>query len=296
MLSSEKNLQTAYDHCLAIAQNHYENFPVASRLLNKQLRQPISAVYAFARTADDFADEGKLSRAERLNYLEDYSSELKQLEQTLNSGSYYIHNSDKPIFIALADVIQKYRIPINLFQDLLSAFKSDVNKTRYANFAEILAYCRNSANPVGRILLYLNNSVNEENLNNSDAICTGLQLINFYQDIAQDLDENDRVYLPLDELAQFTVTVDDIKKRVNNAQTQALMTLQLQRARNLYESGKPLCFNLSGRFALELRMIFAGGSLILDKLEANISTLYLRPRLTAKDKIKILWQGFFSSR
>jgi len=293
MLNEKERLQAAYRHCMALAKSHYENFPVASRLLNKQLRFPVSAVYAFARNADDFADEGDLNSAQRLEYLEIYSSELRLLEEKLTTNSYFFHTSDNPIFIALADVIQKFKIPIHLFHNLLDAFKSDVNKTRYADFEEVLAYCHNSANPVGRILLYLNNSASEENLNNSDAICTGLQLINFYQDIAQDIDENNRLYIPMNEMEQFNVTVDDLINRVNNANTQALISLQLERAKKLYESGKPLCSHLSGRFAIEIRMIFAGGSLVLDKLESNVSSIYLRPRLSGKDKIKILWQAFF---
>ncbi len=301
MLTDQQNINSAYEHCIAIVQNHYENFPVASRLLSKQVRRPVSAVYAFARSADDFADEGDWSTQQRLQYLEEYSAELKLIEQKLieqNPGSDrdFIHTSDNPIFTALADVIQKHRIPINLFQDLLSAFKSDVTTTRYENFNDILSYCRNSANPVGRILLYLNNSANEDKLNHSDAICTGLQLINFYQDIAQDIDENDRIYIPLEEMKQFNVTIDDIRNKVNNLQTQALMTRQIQRAQKLYQSGKPLCFNLSGRFAIEIRMIFAGGSLILDKLSHNVTSIYRRPRLTGKDRVKIIWQGFFLPR
>ena len=301
MLTDQQNINSAYEHCIAIVQNHYENFPVASRLLSKQVRQPVSAVYAFARSADDFADEGDWSTQQRLQYLEEYSAELKLIEQKLieqNPGSDrdFIYTSDNPIFTALADVIQKHRIPITLFQDLLTAFKSDVTTTRYENFNDILSYCRNSANPVGRILLYLNNSANEDKLNHSDAICTGLQLINFYQDIAQDIDENDRIYIPLEEMKQFNVTIDDIRNKVNNLQTQALMTRQIQRAQKLYQSGKPLCFNLSGRFAIEIRMIFAGGSLILDKLSHNVTSIYRRPRLTGKDRVKIIWQGFFPPR
>jgi len=296
MLTGKQKINSAYEHCIAIVQNHYENFPVASHLLSKEVRRPVSAVYAFARSADDFADEGDWSTQQRLQYLEQYSAELKLIEHNPGSDRDFIHISDNPIFTALADVIQKHRIPIHLFQDLLSAFKSDVTTTRYENFNDILSYCRNSANPVGRILLYLNNSANEDNLNHSDAICTALQLINFYQDIAQDIDENDRIYIPLEEMKQFNVTIDDFRNKVNNLQTQALMTKQIQRAQKLYQSGKPLCFNLSGRFAIEIRMIFAGGSLILDKLSRNASSIYQRPRLTGKDRVKIIWQGFFPPR
>ncbi|NOQ80474.1 MAG: squalene synthase HpnC [Gammaproteobacteria bacterium] len=302
MLSSEQKKQNAYQYCMAIAQNHYENFPVASKLLNKQLRFPVSAVYAFARSADDFADEGDLSKEQRLSLLDEYNNELNAIEQQLtrwsantaaNQQQAFFHDSKNIIFIALADVIHQFKIPVNLFYDLLKAFKQDVITTRYANFNDLLAYCQLSANPVGRILLYLNNSVSEENLTCSDAICTGLQLINFYQDIAQDIDENDRLYLPLDEMKQLAVTENDIKAHLNNNQTQALIKQQLLRTQSLYQSGMPLCFNLSGRFALEISMIYMGGKLILDKLEANTKTIYLRPRLTRFDKLKLIWQGLF---
>ncbi|MCU7818841.1 MAG: squalene synthase HpnC [gamma proteobacterium symbiont of Lucinoma myriamae] len=298
MLSSEQKKQDSYQHCMAIAQSHYENFPVASKLLNKQLRLPVSAVYAFARSADDFADEGELSKEERLSFLEEYNNELNAIAQQLTIWSAdkqqaFYHNSGNKIFIALADVIHQFKIPINLFYDLLKAFKQDVITTRYDNFNDILAYCQLSANPVGRILLYLNNSTSDENLSYSDAICTGLQLINFYQDIAQDIDENDRLYLPLDEMKQLAVSENDIKAHLNNNQTQALFKQQLSRTQNLYQSGMPLCFNLTGRFALEISMIYMGGKLILNKLEANTETIYLRPRLTRFDKLKLIWQGLF---
>jgi len=294
MLKLPQQLHYAYNHCLNIASSHYENFPVASRLLSKQIRFPVSAVYAFARCADDFADEGNFSNQQRLERLNNFASELQRIEHYLSTDSSQPHHSDNLIFIALADVIKRYQVPVQLFHDLLSAFKSDVTTTRYQSFNDILSYCRLSANPVGRILLYLNNSANNVNFEYSDAICTGLQLINFYQDISQDIDENDRLYIPLDELQQFGVRISDIKTKTNNAQTRALMTLQIQRARELYYSGKPLCANLSGRFALEIRTIFSGGSMILDKLADNVASIYSRPRLTKSDKLKIIGQGLFS--
>lgn len=296
MTSSQYNLQSAFQYCMNIAQNHYENFPVASFLLTKELRAPVSAIYAFARTADDFADEGIFSREQRLSLLNDFAAELDYIEQWLNSSSASHYESNNPIFIALSNVIKNYNVPISLFHDLLKAFRSDVTTTRYDNFADILAYCHCSAAPVGRILLYLNRNASDENLRYSDAICIGLQLINFYQDIQQDIIENDRLYIPLDELESFGVSVQDIKNAINNHQTQMLMTQQIGRARKLYQSGQPLCFSLSGRFALEIRTIYAGGQLILDKLEQNISSIYQRPRLSRLDKILILWRGLFPIR
>ncbi len=285
---NNKVLADAYAHCLQIAQSHYENFPVTSRFLNKNLRYPISVVYAFARSADDFADEGDLNTIERLELLNDYMHELEIIEDKTFSKQ-----SNNPIFIALADVIKQFHIPIKLFKDLISAFKSDVHTTRYQNFDQVMAYCQKSANPIGRVLLYLNKSASEENLNNSDAICSSLQLINFYQDIAQDMDENDRLYLSLDDMERFSVTIEDIKNKTNHTQTQSLMDFQIQRVQQLFLSGKPLCHNLSGRFALEIRLIYAAGNIILKKLSLNTNNIYLRPRLNKIDKIKILWHGVF---
>lgn len=293
MLKLKQELKSAYIHCHNIARSHYENFPVASWLLGRELRYPVSAVYAFARSADDFADEGNLSHEQRLEQLDNFAIELQKIELYLSTASHNVHNSGNPIFIALADVIKNHQIPLQLFHDLLRAFKNDVTTKRYRNYNDVLSYCCLSANPVGRILLYLHDCATDANLGFSDAICTGLQLINFYQDIAQDMDENDRLYIPLDELQRFGVSIDDIKTKKNNDRTKALMTFQIQRARQLYYSGKPLCKNLSGRFGLEIRTIFAGGDRILDKLQQNVSSIYLRPRLSKKDKCMIILQGFF---
>ncbi|WP_198265563.1 squalene synthase HpnC [sulfur-oxidizing endosymbiont of Gigantopelta aegis] len=303
MPSSEQNILQAYQYCLSLAHSHYENFPVASKLLNKKIRLPVSAVYAFARTADDFADEGNQSPKERLQALNEYQKELEQIKLAIEnhnnkpqqSSKLFFYPSNNPIFTALADTIYKFTIPVQLFADLIQAFKQDVTTTRYADFNEILDYCRLSANPVGGILLHLNTSATAENLKNSDAICTGLQLINFYQDIAQDIIENDRLYLPTKELEDHQISIDELRQQINNEHTHQLLTLQIQRAKTLYHSGAPLCTALKGRFAIEIRMIFFAGKLILHKLEQNTNNIYLRPRLTRRDKLKILWQALFSN-
>ncbi len=290
MHAPNRQLLEAYQFCMALAHSHYENFPVASRLLKKDLRYPVSAVYAFARSADDFADEGEHTKSERLALLHGFEEELDKIQAGLSSS--------QPIFIALNDVINRFQVPISLFYDLLKAFKQDVTKTRYKHFSEILEYCTLSANPVGRILLYLNHSADIDNLNYSDAICTGLQLINFYQDIAQDIDENDRLYLPVDEMKQLSVSVSDLRQKINNEHTRELLELHLQRARSIYVQGQPLCKNLSGRFAVEIGVIYHGGLSVLRKLEQNTDNIYLRPRLTRHDKFNMLWRGllcpFFS--
>lgn len=171
-------IKAAYAYCQKIAQNHYENFPVASFILPKRLRAPIAVIYAFARTADDIVDEGNETAIERLKNLDHFKSELDNIQ----------HNKmTNPIFIALQHVISMHQLPIELFYDLLTAFKQDITQTDYQTFEEVLRYCRYSANPIGRLLLHLNGKASHENLLLSDNICTGLQLINFMQDLASDL-------------------------------------------------------------------------------------------------------------
>ena len=229
---NKEKLQNAYAECLHMAQSHYENFPVASRLLPKHLRQPIAVIYAFARRADDFADEGDLSNEERLSALDDFSEKLNFIEQ----GKAVDDNT----FIALADVIAQHKLPISLFHDLLTAFKMDVTKERYANFGEVMEYCRYSANPVGRLLLHLNKETSTQSLGYSDAICSALQLTNFLQDISQDLVESNRIYLPLDEMEQYGVSEDDIRNKVTNEASRKLIEFQIHRTLKLMQSGARL--------------------------------------------------------
>ena len=276
-------LSEAYRYCQDLAAEHYENFPVASRLLPRRMRQPITVIYAFARTADDFADEGNRSPAERLKLLDDYETRL----QRLLAGS---PGSD-PVFIALADVIKRYALPIGLFQDLLSAFSQDVTKQRYENIDEVMDYCRRSANPVGRLLLYLYNQAEAENLLLSDQICTALQLINFLQDLYQDYDEHNRIYLPQDEMRKYQINEAALQNRISNTAMQNLVQLQIQRAKALLLAGAPLGNKLAGRIGLELRMIIQGGMHILQKLENNGGNVFLRPRLKKSDYLGIFWNA-----
>ncbi len=276
-------LSEAYRYCQDLAAEHYENFPVASRLLPRRLRQPITVIYAFARTADDFADEGNRSPAERLKLLDDYETRL----QRLLAGS---PGSD-PVFIALADVIKRYALPIGLFQDLLSAFSQDVTKQRYENIDEVMDYCRRSANPVGRLLLYLYNQAEAENLLLSDQICTALQLINFLQDLYQDYDEHNRIYLPQDEMRKYQINEAALQNRISNTAMQNLVQLQIQRAKALLLAGAPLGNKLAGRIGLELRMIIQGGMHILQKLENNGGNVFLRPRLKKSDYLGMFWNA-----
>jgi squalene synthase HpnC len=254
---------------------HYENFPVASLLLPTQLRYPVSIIYRFARTADDFADEGDLPGSERLARLDVYRQELRRLEA-----------GDAPqqsLFVELRNLVQRYRLPLQLFHDLLDAFSQDVVKSRYVDYPDLAEYCRRSANPVGRLMLYMFGAVTEENLKHSDAICSGLQLVNFWQDVEIDWRKN-RVYLPQDEMQHFCVTEHQIANRDVSGQWQALMRYQVRRARELLESGAPLGRALPGRIGLEIRTIVQGGLRILEKIDKVEGDVYHhRPVLRTYD-------------
>jgi len=236
---------------------HYENFPVASLLLPRELRRPVALIYRFAREADDFADEGNLPAAARLAQLDAFRREIHRIETGEPPGI--------PWFEALAEVIREHRLPLDAFYDLLSAFAQDVTKNRYADFPDLLDYCRRSANPVGRLLLVLYGRATAQNLTYSDAICTSLQLINFLQDVAIDYQKG-RIYLPQDEMARFAVTEPQIAAQVANGNWPAFIAFQAERARALLHSGAPLGSALAGRIGMEMRMIIAGGDRILAKI------------------------------
>ena len=278
-------LAGAYHHCLNLTRSHYENFPVASRLLPRQLQRPISVIYAFARSADDFADEGDLSAEVRLARLDDYVAKLDAIRAQQDVAD--------PIFIALADVIARHQLPFAPFYDLLTAFRQDVTKKRYADFDEVLDYCRHSANPVGRLVLHLAREATPDNLRDSDAICSALQLINFWQDLDQDLTENNRIYLPQDEMAACGVSVEQLAARHSDTALRTLLDAQLERARRLLLSGAPLGSRLKGRLGLEIRATVQGGLGVLDAL-ARREDLFSRPRLRRRDWLGILWRALFS--
>jgi squalene synthase HpnC len=237
---------------------HYENFPVASMLIPAPFRHPVSVIYHFARTADDFADEGNLPPAERLALLDGYREELRHLKSGQPASS--------PLFQQLSEVIAAYRLPLQPFHDLLDAFSQDVSKKRYAGFSEVMAYCRRSADPVGRLMLHLYDEVNDNNLVCSDAICSALQLINFCQDVEIDF-RKDRIYLPQDEMMRFGVTEAQIAARDAGGGWSALMQFQIERSRAMLQSGAPLAKRLPGRIGIEIRTIVQGGLRILEKIE-----------------------------
>jgi squalene synthase HpnC len=280
-------LHAAYKECLAIARSHYENFPVASILLPKHLRRSVAAIYAFARTADDIADEGDLCREVRLELMTKFETSLYDIQ--------YGKPPTEPLFIALKHTIECFNLPIQLFYDLLTAFRQDILKNRYRNFTEVKDYCHYSANPIGRLLLHLAGQANRENLQLSDNICTGLQLINFIQDFDVDCAGRNRCYLPIDELEQHHVNIDDICKRNATENYRVLVNKNIQRAREIYAQGTALGQNLPGFFGVEIRFIIACGHKILEKL-ATREDIFQRPILTKKDMFMIFLKTICKKR
>lgn len=272
--------EQAYRTCLDIASRHYENFPVASWLLPSRLRRPVAAIYAFARAADDLADEGDEIADARLHAL----TRMGECLDLATAGN----PPDDPIFIALADAVLRHNLPVDALHDLLSAFRQDVVKSRYRDFGEVMDYCRRSANPVGRLILHLYGRNTPDNLAQSDAICSSLQLINFYQDIHSDYCDRGRIYLPQDEMTRFGVTEADIADRSSTPALRRLLQHNYQRADRLLRAGAPLGARLSGRIGMELRAIVVGGARILLRLQHQGDDLFSRPHLDFLDRVAIL--------
>jgi squalene synthase HpnC len=257
--------------------DHYENFPVASLLLPKALRIPVDIIYRFARSADDFADEGSDPDDVRLARLDAYRRELAAPQS--------------PLFHDIARIVREHGLPPGLFADLLSAFSQDVTKKRYADFADLADYCRRSANPVGRLLLHLFKRTSETDLVRSDAVCTALQLINFWQDVDIDFAKG-RVYLPQDEMARYGVSERHIAEQRCDAAWRSLMQFQTARARAMIVSGQPLARSLPGRIGLEIRATIQGGLRILEKIErADYDVFRRRPVLRAFDWPLLLFRA-----
>jgi squalene synthase HpnC len=271
---------------------HYENFPVASWLCPPHLRAPIAALYHYARTADDIADEGDAPAAERLDTLAAYRAELLAVAQGARPGARW-----PQVFGPLQAALQAYQLPLPLLTDLLDAFEQDVCKTRdgatYADQAELLDYCRRSANPVGRLLLHLYGVNDEAALRQSDAICTALQLINFWQDLSRDIPRG-RHYLPEADCAAFGVTRDELQALQQTPNATKLIASQAHTARAMMQKGAPLVHRLPGRAGWELRLVVQGGLRILDKIAAlQHATLQTRPTVTAFDAPVLLWRALW---
>jgi squalene synthase HpnC len=272
-----------------MAVDHYENFPVASVLLPRRLRRPVTDIYRFARAADDIADEGDASDAERLTALAAFRAELHRIGAEPGSTSPPAADL-APIFAPLSRTLTQYQLPITPFLDLLSAFEQDVSVKRYEDYASLLDYCSRSANPVGRLMLHLYEAATPENLAQSDAICTGLQLVNFWQDVRVDW-RKQRIYLPREDMLRHHVTEQDIATCRLSPQWRELMAYQVQRTRALLHSGAPLARRLPGRIGLELRLIVQGGLRILERIERCGYDVFMnRPELGWKDWVVMLWR------
>ena len=267
--------------------DHYENFPVASLLLPSRLREPVEAIYAFARSADDVADEGDAAPVARLARLHDYRQALEACAR----GGAVNDASLAQMFARLGRAIRAHKLPVQRLRDLLDAFAQDVGKTRYRDFAELKDYCRRSADPVGRLLLCLYAAETPENLRRSDAICTSLQLINFCQDVAIDW-QKQRIYLPQDDMLRFGVSADDIAAGRCDERWRALMSFQLGRARAMMGDGAPLARALPGRIGWELRLIVLGGLRIIEAIEAASYDVFRhRPVLGKHDWLRLGWRA-----
>jgi phytoene synthase len=261
---------------------HYENFPVASLLLPAALRAPVEIIYRFARSADDFADEGNDPPEVRLRKLEDYRRQLAA--------------PSDPILRDVASLIRERELPAALFADLLDAFSQDVTKKRYADFSEVLDYCRRSANPVGRLLLHLFKRTSDSDLRRSDAICSALQLVNFWQDVDIDYGKDGRVYLPQDEMRRYGVTERHLAEKLCDGAWRALMASLVQKTRQMMLEGAPLGRTLPGRIGLEIRATVQGGLRILEKIErAGYDVFRRRPKLGALDWPPVLLRALISS-
>ncbi len=278
-------LDRAYNYCERLARSHYENFPVGSSLIPKRLRKHFYSIYAFARIADDFADEGYgqgYSERARLDLLDEWR---RMLTESLAGRARH------PVFVALSQTSAEFDLPAGLFEDLLSAFAQDVTVRRYWSFNQLLDYCRRSANPIGRLILSLFGYRDDQRHQWSDDICTALQLANHWQDVAIDMDK-DRIYLPVEDLSRFELTVDDLIGRHANDGVKRMMTFEVARARDMFARGKPLCTSVSGRLGFELRAVWLGGVRILERIEQNGYDVFgRRPLITSTDKLAILFRA-----
>ncbi len=279
-MSSTADLRAAYRHCWHIARSHYENFPLGSLLLPRHLRDAIAVIYAFARVADDLADEGTQSPQERLAALDRWEALLE---------ASFAGHPESPLFLALADTAQRFCLPIEPFKALLQAFRYDVNFRPFATFADVLEYCSRSANPVGHLVLHLFGYRDSYRQGLADRICTGLQLANFWQDVSVDAQKG-RVYLPIEDLERFDLSLTAIlEQKADPAQFRALLEYEVARARSFLESGLELAQCVSSELAREVRLFAHGGLAILRRIEElDYQVLHRRPALSRWDKARLL--------
>jgi squalene synthase HpnC len=270
-------LAQAYEFCARVARSHYENFTVASWLMPRAMRKHMHAIYAYARLADDFADEDR------------DAAKLDQWERELDLA--YAGAPDHPVFVALADTVRRFDIPREPFADLLHAFRSDLDFRGFETLDDLLGYSRYSANPVGRLVLYLFGYRDAERQRLSDQVCSGLQLANFWQDVGLDL-EKERVYLPRQDMARFGVSLQDLRVHNSNSNFVELMRHEVAAARELLMAGAALSAIVDKRLSRDI-MIFAGGGLaILRVIErADCDVFRRRPSLGKLDYLRLGWRA-----
>lgn len=283
----------AYRRCLELAHAHYENFPVASRLIPASARPHVAAIYAFARAADDFADEGDQPPAARFARLDDWS---RRLRAAAAGAPLPGQGDEEAIFVALSDTITRYSLEVTLFDDLLSAFRQDVTVTRYETWRDLFDYCRRSANPVGRLVLRLFGHRHSRLDAWSDDVCTALQLTNFWQDLAIDW-RRGRLYVPMEVIRRTGADPDDLTRGVLTPPwREALVACALQ-TRARFDAGRPIADAVRGRLRWELRATWLGGVRILDRLErSGFDVFRARPSLGWADAISIGGSALFWSR
>ncbi len=272
------SVEESFAYCRRLAQTHYENFVVASRLLPRHVRQHFANVYAYCRWSDDLADE-TTSRDESLSLLQWWEGQL---------DACYAGQATHPVFVALRQTIQEFDIPAQPFHDLLSAFRQDQSVSRYDTFADLLDYCRRSANPVGRIVLYLGRSHDEQRSQLSDSICTGLQLANFWQDVMQDW-QRGRIYVPLEDCRRFGCDEADVATGRSHAALEPLMEFEVARAEQWLRAGLPLADRLPAWLAGDIWLITQGGLKILGKIRsARFDVWSRRPKVSRVDQAGLL--------
>ena len=301
----EARLRRAYATCLRLARNHYENFPVASRVLPAALRPHVAAVYAFARVADDFADEGDRPAGVRLDRLARWGERLRcaapgppasRAGRRPDAGRGGVdaeaeHPDADDIFLAVGHTIRAFDLPVEWFDDLLSAFRQDVTVSRYATWADLLDYCRRSANPVGRIVLRLSGYRDATLDRWSDAVCSALQVTNFLQDLGRDWRAG-RLYVPADVQAACGAEADDLRQERLTPAWRRAIACCAARTRRLFREGRPVCDGVRGRLRLELRLTWLGGMRVLERVTgAGYDPFASRPVLGPRDVLPLVWRA-----
>ena len=283
--STRQGIDEAFAYCQNMARSHYENFPVASMVIPRERRPYVAAIYAFARTADDFADEGDLPPQERLRRLEEWGEQLRRCYEGETTG---------PIFVALGETASRTGLPREPLDALLQAFRMDVTTRRFIRFEDVLYYCRHSANPIGYLVLHLFGEVSGRTVPLSDAICTGLQLTNFWQDLSVDWRKG-RLYVPLEDLDRFGYTESELAQGIVDERFRRMLAFEVERAREYLLNGVPLLDLVSSApLRFELSLTIRGGLAILETVRAiGYDVIHRRPSLSTMHKAGILLRTLF---